>query len=274
MRYINFNGELMAEDAAVFSAHNRLRMGDGFFESMRIFNGSIAFAESHIGRIERNTNTLQMELSAFNLAAEVEKLLKKNMVENGRVRIQFYRVGEGRYLPLSHKAGFVIEVENDCMLRYHCHSVNEVGISSRYFKSTHFLGNIKSSSALLYIMASLEAAAQQWCDIILLNEQGFVCEASSSNIFMVEKNGCVVTPPLSSGCVSGVMRHVAMEIIHSLGVNVVEKNIPPEALLNAQEVFFTNASKGIQSVAKIAATSYQSLLAERITRALNKQLLI
>lgn len=276
MPFINFNGELIKENTLLFAAQNRLRFGDGFFETMRVFKQKIAFADKHQKRIAYNLDVLQMQLSNFELQREVTKICEANNTVNGRLRIQFFRKGGVRYLPTTNACGFFIETENDGVELYEKHSLKQVGISKNYFKSSHFLGNIKSSSALLNTMASLDAQKNNWHEAVLLNEKQIVCETLSSNIFMVAHNNIIFTPPLSSGCVNGVMRSATIDLLKKQHYEVAETEFNKEILLESKEIFLTNASKGVQQVLQIensvlSSNSIASHLVELLNKAINQQ---
>jgi branched-chain amino acid aminotransferase len=100
------------------------------------------------------------------------------------------------------------------------------------------------------VLAAMEARENGWDDSILMNEKGNVCEALSSNLFIVS-NDVFFTPPLSSGCVDGVMRKTVMEILRQQGAKVEETDLKPTDLWQADEIFLTNASKGIQSIVSL-----------------------
>ena len=274
MLYINFNGNLVEESAVVFGAANRLRFGDGFFESMRMFHGKVAFMDAHFERIIQSARLLHIHLPETHNKAfferEILKLAEANQCRFARIRIQFYRVGEGRYLPTDNNCGFVIEMQNDGVELYALHKLKKVDVSVLHSKPAHAMGNVKSSSALLYVLASIEAKERGLDEMILLNTDGDICEALTSNLFMV-KEGVVHTPPLQSGCVDGVMRKKAIEILLSNQVQVHQRNCNISDIENASELFLTNASKGIQQVETFgnkafAAGDVAALLTDKLNR--------
>jgi branched-chain amino acid aminotransferase len=100
-----------------------------------------------------------------------------------------------------------------------------------------------------------EAQKAGWTEVILLNERGEVAECTSANIFCV-KEGKVLTPPLSSGCLEGVTRSVLIEIAPRAGVQIVEQSITPEDLYTAEEVFITSTNRTLLGVSEIAGHKY------------------
>lgn len=272
IHYINFNGSLKNADDAVFKVKNRLRYGDGFFESMRVFNGKIVFKDKHENRIAFSLQALKMDLNNFSLEKEVEKVLQANQIAFGRVRIQFYRAGEGLYTPLQTQCEYVIEADNDDVQTFSLQQAKMVGISKKHFKSKHFLGNIKSSNALLNVMCAIEIKEQNWSDAILLNDAGDICETLSANIFLINKSDVIFTPNLASACVSGVMRSVVIDLLKDNDYELVEKKLSVNDLMQAKEVFFTNATRGITHVQQIEDRIYTTQeLSSHLVEWLNKQ---
>ena len=134
---------------------------------------------------------------------------------------------------------------------------------SDYKKSCQQLSNIKSGNALIYVLAGLYAKKNHFDDCLILNEHGRIAEAISSNVFIV-KGETLYTPPLSEGCVDGVMRKVVIEKANENNIHVNEKAITQNEIQNADEVFLTNAINGITSIklfqSKTFSTNFTSKL--------------
>src|SRR5690349_14211094 len=117
MEYINYNGNIYHQHETLIPVTNRgFRYGDGFFESMAMFNKKIPLLDFHWSRIEFSATVLSAALpSKFN-AEKLHSLILdlaavNELVSNARVRVQFFRMGEGLYLPQDEKLGFVITME-------------------------------------------------------------------------------------------------------------------------------------------------------------------
>jgi branched-chain amino acid aminotransferase len=126
-----------------------------------------------------------------------------------------------------------------------------VGISRGLSKSADTLANLKSCNALIYAIAARQAKDQKWNDALVCNTAGNIIESTIANIFWI-KDGTIYTAPLSDGCIAGVMRRHLME-----KVAVKEQSLTRSALLQADEVFLTNAVKGIRWVSTIHDTSFK-----------------
>jgi branched-chain amino acid aminotransferase len=113
----------------------------------------------------------------------------------------------------------------------------------------------KTMNALPYVLASTYAKVNSWDDTLMLNTEGDITEASYSNVFIIKENKAY-TPPVSSGCVGGIMRLIVKDIIMELGMEVSEQPLKIEHIMDAQEVFLTNAVQGIKWVENIDNQSF------------------
>ena len=120
-------------------------------------------------------------------------------------------------------------------------------------------------------MAGLYKQQNKLDDVFLLNQNGFLCEAGSSNVFVLY-NHHLYTPALSEGCVEGVMRQVVIQMAADLHIPLTEAQINPEILYEADEVFLTNATRGIQSVMGFGVRRYFNEMSKLLLDELNKQL--
>lgn len=218
--------------------------GDGFFETMRWQNHHPLFWHHHWHRIEYTAQALSLPLPCS--APELLQALQEQLlpgVSHQRVRLSFIRTGEGYYTPQQNGLLMVTECSP---LPHTGYTWNdgpcETGLSS-VVKLRHPLSKLKLLSAQTFVSAGLEAQQKGWHEAVLLNDAGHVCEGISHNLFVV-KNGTVSTPPLSEGCLQGVMRSQLMQ----LHPNIQERIIFPEELQEADELFFTNVITGIWPV--------------------------
>lgn len=273
--YINFNGEIVPADTKLLPVANRaFKYGDGLFESMRMLKGQLKFADMHADRLQRGMKALKIDgysqMDAYFLKEKAEQLSIRNKSKHGRLRLTVYRDSGGFYAPSQNKAGYCLEFTPADEPRYF---LNEKGLIVDIFtdlpKPSNFLSNIKTCNSLTYVMAGLYKAQNNLDEVFLLNQNGFLCEASSSNVFVWYQNH-LYTPALSEGCVEGVMRQVIINIAQKSNIPVTEAQINPEILYEADEVFLTNASKGIQCVMGYGIKRYFNRVSKVFMDELNK----
>lgn len=273
-QYIDINGQLMgAREPAIAISNRSFKFGDGLFETMRSQDGAIAFLPYHLDRLRHGMQVLQLEgnhlLDIPFLNARVATLLNRNRITGAaRVRLNVYREGEGLYSPETNKAGYVLEVNP---LQEASYALNKMGLIIDVFlehkKPTGLLSSLKTNNGLLYVLAGAKRKTAGLDDLLLLNQADYLCEATSSNIF-VQYKGHLYTPALSEGCVDGVMRRAVIDIAREMGIEVIEAQINPKILHEADELFLTNAIQGIQWVMGYGKKRYFNHVTKQVYNAL------
>ncbi len=249
--FFMFNGKMLPEGSTPISPANRsFRYGDGLFETIRVSNGRMPLWDLHRRRLFDGLKTLKFDIPRLftpsRLEEEILKVCHKNSYHNARVRLSVFRGDGGLYDPENHQPRYVIETWPlpDHRPEFNVNGL-QVGIYEGGRKSADALAGLKSASSLLYAMAALHAKEQHWNDAIVLNDKGRIADATIANIFWVKDNE-IFTCPLSEGPVNGVMRKWIMQ--HT---EVRETPLTIDELMSADEVFFTNAVRGIQWVSGI-----------------------
>lgn len=246
MNFICFNGEII-KDAPVFAAGNRgFRYGDGVFETIKVFHGRVLLQQYHFDRLFTSLPLLKInpgeKLTRENLSKQILELCNKNNCSaSARIRLAVYREEK-------EKMGFVIEA---FPLDEKVNQLNDNGWSITIYpfsrKSCDVFANLKSANYLPYVLADLYAKEQNCEEAIVLNSDNRLCDASKANIFLVIGDE-VYTPALNQGCVNGVMRRFVIEELKNTGVPVHQIIVDEQLLLNADEVFLTNAINDIRWV--------------------------
>jgi branched-subunit amino acid aminotransferase/4-amino-4-deoxychorismate lyase len=254
VEYINFNGSILPADQLIFKANNRgFRYGDGLFESMRYMKGKLKFPEMHIDRIQKGMKLLRFDncslIDTWFLREKVEELVRRNRAgADARVRLTVFRDSQGLYSPVSNKFGYVLEIQKLDESQY---VLNKKGLIIDVYdeipKPVNALSNLKTCNAMIYVLAGIYKNQNALDEVLILNHHGFLCESMSSNVFVVYDRK-LYTPALNEGCIAGVMRQVVMRLAKENDIELVEAQINPDILNEADEVFLTNAAKGIQWV--------------------------
>lgn len=272
--FINFNGKFLPSNTTVLTADNRsFRYGDGLFETIKVADGRILLEKYHFERLLAGVRLLQFEQSplftAEKLAGQILELCEMNgHVALARVRLVVFRGNGGLYDPIDHFPNFIIQ---SWSLAPRSSELNEEGLVIDVFphgrKSCDAYANLKSNNYLLYAMAALYARQNQLNDCLVLNSYDRIADSTIANLFYC-KQGRIYTPPLTEGCVAGVMRRLLMETLPGAGLPVLEKETTREDLESAEEIFLTNALKGIKWVRSLGAATYGCSLTTSICRIL------
>lgn len=264
-RKICFNGTYHHESEPVIQAGNKsYRYGDGFFETIKVWKGAIPLETYHHARIEKSLDLLHYARPAhFNIAlifSQAIQLCEKNgCIHAARVRLSFSN-GNGGLFDGDDKLQYIIEA---WPLEPANNAFNENGLVTGFFrdikKSCDAYACIKSASALLYAVAANYSQTQKWNDCILLNQRENICESIIANLFWI-KDGRIFTPALTEGCVEGVMRSYLIDQIET----VTETPCLPADLLQADEVFLTNAVRGIRWIQSIEDAQYNGAISRKL----------
>jgi len=254
-KFILHNADLVTEENSSLSINNRSFLyADGFFESIKVINSSCFNLAQHFNRITETAEFFMMDInfsfSEFKLL--LDKLIEKNEIVGGRIKMVFYRDSKGKYLPIENKISFVAEIEKSV----NGFTLNENGLKLGVFtdmrKDKSKFSNYKTTNAAISVLASIYAKENVWDDCLLINSENNIIESSNSNLFIV-KGEVIYTPFISDGCVNGTMRTYLKEKI-----DFVERSIIKEEILDADEVFLTNAIQGIRWVESFEKKKYQS----------------
>ncbi|MGE0090222.1 MAG: aminotransferase class IV [Bacteroidales bacterium] len=253
--FILYNGEYFPREEFGVSITNRsFCYGDGLFETMHANGTEIQFFEDHIIRLKYGMNVLKMQIPEVigtgNIYKEIIKLLHKNKLYQGvRIRLSVFRNDGGKYSPTSNSISYLAETE---FIDNDSYTINQKGLITDIFpeiqKTINIFSNLKTSNALIYVMAGIYASEKKLDDCILVNEKGFITETISSNIFLI-KDKFILTPPLTDGPVAGIMRKQILKIADLLHYRIYnEKSLTEKNILDADEMFITNSITGIKWV--------------------------
>lgn len=267
---VNINGEVKPGDAPVITLDNRaFHYGDGLFESLRMVEGKVCFADAHWARMESGAALLKIEmpkgLDRNSFERQISDLAKRCGLSNARCRFTLYRGGDGQYSPVENTGLYTIEVK---AVEHPTHSLNDQGLMADIWpemrKPINDLARHKTMNCQYYIMGALWAKHRGLDDCLLQNERGNIIESSSGNLFIVS-NGVLYTPSLTDGCVGGVMRAQVINLALANNIKVYECSLNPQNLLAADELFFTNAVRGIQWVGAYRTKRYTSRMSKNLT---------
>lgn len=275
--YICYNGDFVKEALFRTDHKNRaFRYGDSLFETIRVSSKNILLFDAHIERLTSSMSFLKMEIpAAFNkdeLGKQIIKLLNLNRLFQGvRVRLTVYRTEGGLYTPTSNKINYIIEAEKLDNEKYILNTKGLViDIFKDFKKPLNRLSNLKTNNAIPYILAGIYKTERNLGDCLLLNENNNIIEAISSNLFVV-KGRNIFTPSLDDGCLDGVMRNRIIEIALELNYIVFEDaSIRENDLIDADELFLTNAISGIKWIGAFKSKRYYNNSAKLFVSVLNR----
>lgn len=273
---INFNGTIVSNDTSLLTQNRGFLYGDAVFETVKIVASKILFLEDHYFRLMSSMRVVRMEIPMdFTMEYLEEQILAlataKNSALSARARITVYRNDGGYYLPKDNTVSFLINVESADNTMY---SISQgeyvVDLYTDFYVAKQLLSSIKSTNKIINVTASIFANENGLDNCLLLNDSKNVIEALQGNIFMLKGN-TLITPPVSEGCLNGVMRRQILALARKIeNLEVVEQVISPFDLQKSDELFITNVIKGIQPVTKYRKKEFTTNLSTILVQKLNE----
>ena len=275
---INWNGTIVSEDANILAQNRAFLYGDAVFETVKVINKKILFLEDHYFRLMSSMRVLRMEIpmnfTMEYLEEQILSLVTKNKeLDSSRARITVYRNDGGYYLPQNNTVSFLIHsiaLENKL---YSIEKTNyEVDLYKDFYITKQLLSSIKTTNKIINITGSIFANENGLDNCLLLNDSKNVVEVLQGNIFMLLGNK-LITPPVSEGCLNGVMRKQILSLAKKIeNLEVVEEIISPFDLQKADELFITNVIKGVQPITQYRKKVFTSLLSVQLIEKLNEMI--
>jgi len=274
MPKIIFNHKILNKKELKFSIDNRAFLyGDGLFESVKIINGKPFNLEAHLKRLFSASTLLDLQINASkkDFINNIDFLIKENKItKGGNLKIIVFREEGGKFLPENNSASFLImskESENN-LFKLNKNGL-DLGLFRDQLKPKGELSNYKSISALQSIICSLDARKKAKEDCLMFNPENNIVESSNSNVFYV-RNRLIYTPKLLEGCVDGTMRNCILNL-KNLDFNIIETEVRTEDILDADEVFLSNAISGIRWVSSIENRKFsQQNISQLLTEKINQ----
>jgi branched-chain amino acid aminotransferase len=269
--YVFLTDALVPEQEACVSVYDHgFLYGDGIYETMRAYDGTVFMLERHIERLGRSASLIRLTLPEHGFIRDaVYMTLRANDLESAYIRITVSR-GKGPVgldPALCPMPTFVVLAEE---FRRYPEQLYAEGVRLVIAKTRRNLieaidPKIKSLNFLNNIFAKIEAKDRGAYEAIMLNADGFISEGTVSNIFFV-KDGVLCTPATDVGVLDGITREIIIDLAGEQGIPVQEGRFLPDAILHASEVFFTNTTSEVMPVSQVEDMRYP---VGEITRALH-----
>ena len=275
---VNYNGNIQENSNFSIESNRGFLYGDAIFETIKVLDNKVLFLEDHYFRLMASMRICRMEIPMnFTMEFFEEQILKlTNSLEKSnsfRVRFSVFRNSDGFYTPISNEIEFIVVAVPSENTVYTIEKSNyEVELYKDFFIPKQLLSTLKTNNKMLQITGSIFAKENGYDNCLVLNDEKNVVEALQSNLFMKIGN-VVVTPPISDGCLNGIMRKQVIEILNKMdGIEVKETSISPFDLQKADELFLTNVITGIQPITKYRKKEYTVNFSNEILVKLNAKI--
>jgi len=243
-------------DARVSVFDHGLLYGDGVFEGIRLYGGNVFRLDEHLERFEYSAKAilLDMPLTRAQWSDVICETCRVNGLKDGYIRAVVTRgpgdLGLAPWL-CSKPSYFVIASKISLYpAEYYENGLAIVTVPTRRIGPASLPPTIKSLNYLNNILGKIEAKQFGALEAIMLNDQGYVAEATADNVFIVHK-GEIITPTTFQGALKGVTRSTIMDIAKDLGIPERESNLTRYDLWCADECFLTGSGAEVIPVVKL-----------------------
>ncbi|HBS87682.1 MAG: hypothetical protein A2W91_15575 [Bacteroidetes bacterium GWF2_38_335] len=270
------DGNFYPEDEKLFGAANRgFRYGDGLFETMHVNGTRIQFFSEHFSRLTAGMKLLKMNIPADFTQEYTERLISKLLNRNkflkgAKIRLTVFRKDGGLFAPETNEFSFLIESAPLLDYKYQLNEKGlKLGLYLEHKKEVNEFCGIKSANSLIFVLAGIYKKSNFFDECIIMNSENRISETVSSNIFIVRDNE-IFTPPLSEGCLPGIMRSKIIELAGENNFVVSDRyTFVPDDLAYADEIFLTNVINGIRWVGGFRQKRYFNFVSKKLVELLN-----
>lgn len=254
------DGRLVDEEDAVVSVFDHgITVGDGVFETLRTYGGTLFAATRHLARLAVSAERLGLTPPPGDvLRGALDEVVAANGVADAAVRVT---LTSGRGPAGSGRGGGPATVVVAAMPLPAWPATAAVAVVPWARNERSALAGVKTTSYAENVLALAWAAARGAAEAIFANLAGNVCEGTGSNVFAAV-DGTLLTPPLAAGCLAGVTRALLLEA----GV-AVERDLSVDALRRADEAFVTSTTRGVQPVGSVDGVPLAAAPGELTARA-------
>jgi branched-chain amino acid aminotransferase len=240
------NGSLVPSKEARISVFDHgFLYGYGLFETMRAYNGKIFLLDRHVNRLRTSASYIGLgaAVDKIDIAAACMETLAANNLKEARMRLTVSG-GEADAFPWAGKGGaptVVITARPIAEIPAEKYEQGyKICLASVRRSKQSILSSIKSNSYLASTIARIEATGQGADEALLLNEDGYLTEGGSSNVFFVRASR-LVTPSIKSGILPGITRELVIELADELDIGVTEGTVGVAIIRQCDEAFLTGS---------------------------------
>lgn len=255
--YIWFDGAIIPwSEAKLHVMSHALHYASSVFEGMRAYNSVVFKAKQHYQRLHRSAKYLDFEIiySPRELIEATNILLKKCSYNHGYIRAISWCGSQQMKISTNnvnvHTAIAIWERPVNYKEEFYTEGI-KMNISS-WRRPAPDTAPVHSKAAGLYMISSLSKKTSEklgFNDALMLDYQGYIAEATSSNIFFVIDNKLYT--PIADCFLNGITRLTCIDIAKNLGIEIYEAKLSIEHLSKATEVFLTGTAIEILPVGSI-----------------------
>ncbi len=257
MSYVN--GRFVPKDEAMISVYDHGYLyGDGIFEGIRAYNGRIFRLDAHLDRMYDSAKYLMLEipLRREELKEAVLETVRRSGLQDAYIRPVISRgVGDLGLDPRKCKVATVVIIVDTIQLypkEAYERGLRAITATTRKQRPDALSPQAKTLNYLNNIMARIEANQAGVDEAIMLTGDGYVCECTADNLFIVHA-GEVWTPPAYLGILKGITREAVLGLAREMSLPAVERVFTQHDLYTADECFLTGTGAEVGPLVEVDA---------------------
>lgn len=248
------NGEYVPHGHAAVHIEDRgYQFSDGVYEVIAVRNGVMIDGDGHMKRLQYSLDELEiaMPMSSRALTVVMAETIRRNRIRNGIIYLQITRGAAPRNHPFPDFARPAVVItarraafpsRADEVAGGHVITIPDIRWDRCDIKSISLLPNVLAKQA------AIEAdAVETW----LIDGDGYITEGSSTNAWIVDKAGTLVTRPKSNAILGGITRETILKLARENGIDVVERPFTPDEAKAAREAFMTSTTSFVKPITRI-----------------------
>ena len=244
-RKIYINGKFFKQDEALISVNEGgFLFGEGLFETMRAYSGTVFRLTEHLERILNSCRFLKLPFKedAQYLEEKINQTLGVNKLFDAYLKLIISSgINKGSLTDTSSSPTLIIIAREFEPYPQRIYKEGFKAITSKIRRNPYSpLAQHKSLNFLENVLGKREAEERGKKEAIFIDPQGNLTEGATTNIFLV-KQGRVISPALNSMILPGITREVVLEISSNLSIPIEERKVELKELYEAEEAFLTNS---------------------------------
>ncbi len=250
------NGRYLPRDAAAVAVEDRgYQFADGIYEVCEVRGGRLVDERRHMARLNRSLSELRIAqpMSFAALAIVLRETIRRNRVRDGIVYVQVTRGVARRDFSFptpQTKPSLVVTARSNDLERLELTAAQGISVVTvpdiRWGRV-----DIKSVALLPNVLAKQAAREQGAREAWFVDKQGRVTEGASSNVWIVSRDGTLITRQIGNDILSGITRSVVIDVVRAQGLTLEERSFTVEEAYAAREAFITSASQIVLPVVSI-----------------------
>lgn len=255
--YLNGKFHTKREEATVSIYDHGFLYGDGIFEGIRVYNGKIFKLREHIKRLYQSAISIMLTIPMpiEKMEELVIETCRKTGLKDLYIRLIVSRGSGDLGLDPRKCAAPTVAIMADKIALYppekYQTGIKVISAATRRNRPDTLNSQIKSLNYLNNILAKLETFTYDADEAIMLNDQGYVSEATADNVFIVKNSHKLYTPPPYLGILEGITRGCVIELAKKMDYLVIEEPFTVHDIYTSEECFLTGSGAELIPVIEI-----------------------